>query len=69
MLAVAIFLHNPTRSYSFLCLFLYSFSDKDRRYPVRRHRRPHRPHHRRRRVIVDDVSSADSIFQTRNSFQ
>lgn len=63
MSAVTVFSHGPTRSYPFLCLFLYSFFDKDRRYPARHHRRPHRPRRRHHRMTVDDVPSAGSKFQ------
>lgn len=69
MSAVVVSSHDPIHFYPFLCFSLCFFFDKDRRYLARRrHRRPHRLRHRRHRVIVDDVSSADSKFQTRNLF-
>lgn len=58
MLVVAISSHDSTHFYPSSYLFLYSFLDKNLRYPARRSRRPR--HRRRHRVIVDDVSSADS---------
>lgn len=68
MLVAAVSSHDPTRSYLSLCLSSCSFFRKNRRYPSRC-RRLHRPRHRRRRVTVDDVSSAGSKFYTRNAFQ
>lgn len=61
MLVVAISSHDSTHFYPSSYLFLYSFLDKNLRYPARNRRRSRRPRRRRRhRVIVADVSSADS---------